>query len=226
MGDANMKRLLLVEDDPAMRSLVKDRLSESYEIVETGDPTEALGLALESQPDCVLLDLMMPRFSGLELCQTLASVSKTQQIPVFVMTGRAAADHREYCLNLGARDFFEKPIDFDKLKQSIHSVLSQTQSERRNDSRVRLKVILKLTGVTQAGKNFELLTSTDNVSPDGFMCRCSVPLAPESMVEVFLVGRQGETPVGLAQLRHVQWAGMAWQACGFQIVEKTGTWVL
>lgn len=221
-----MKRLLLVEDDPAMRRLVKDRLSESYDIVETGDPTEALGLALESRPDCVLLDLMMPKFSGLELCQTLASVSKTQQIPVFVMTGRAAADHREYCLNIGARDFFEKPIDFEKMKHSMDKVLSETEYERRSDSRVRLKVILKITGVTLAGKSFDLLTSTDNVSPDGFMCRCSVPLAPESLVEVFLVGRQGETAVGRAQLRHVQWPGLAWQACGFQIVEKTGPWVL
>jgi DNA-binding response OmpR family regulator len=221
-----MKRLLLVEDDPAMRRLVKDRLSDKFEVIETGDPTEALGLALETRPHCILLDLMMPRFSGLELCQTLASVSKTQQIPVFVMTGRSAADHRDYCLNLGARDFFEKPLDFENMKRSIEKVLGETQSDMRADTRVQLKVILKLTGTTQTGKSFELLTSTENVSPDGFLCRCAIPLAPLTMVDVFLISRQGETPVGRAQLRHVQWPGLAWQACGFLITEKTGVWIL
>jgi DNA-binding response OmpR family regulator len=221
-----MKRLLVVDDDTAMLKVVRENMSADYEITDTADPTEALGLALESRPDCVLLDLMMPKFSGLELCQTFASVSQTQQIPVFVMTGHASDDHREYCLNLGARDFFEKPLDFEHMKLRIYNVLNQQQSERRIDSRVQLKVVLKLIGVTQAGKHFELLTSTDNVSADGFLCRCSVPLVPESLVEVFLMGRQGEVPVGRARLRHVQWPGRAGQACGFKIVEKTGTWVL
>jgi DNA-binding response OmpR family regulator len=221
-----MKRLLLVEDDASMRKLVKQRLGETFDVVETGDPTEALGLALETKPDCVLLDLMMPRFSGLELCQTLSSVSKTQQIPIFVITGRSAADHREYCLNLGARDFFEKPVDFERLKKSINTVLSQSHVERRSETRVRLKVILKLTGTTQDGKQFELLTSTDDVSTKGFLCRCAIPLEPEAVVQVYLVSRTGESHVGQAKLRHVQWAGLAWQACGFQIIEKSGIWVL
>jgi DNA-binding response OmpR family regulator len=221
-----MKRLLIVDDDAAMLKLVRENMGEDFEVTDTSDPTEALGLALESRPDCVLLDLMMPKFSGLELCQTFASVSQTQKIPVFVMTGHASEDHREYCLNLGARDFFEKPLDFDQMKLRIYDVLNQQQSERRSDSRVQLKVVLKLTGVAQSGKNFELLTSTDNVSPDGFLCRCSVPLVPAAIVHVFLMGRQGEVPVGRAQLRHVEWPGRAWQACGFKIVEKTGTWVL
>jgi DNA-binding response OmpR family regulator len=221
-----MKRLLVVEDDASMRKLVKQRLGETYDVVETGDPTEALGLALETKPDCVLLDLMMPRFSGLELCQTLASVSKTQQIPIFVITGRSAADHREYCLNLGARDFFEKPVDFDRLKASINKALDQVHVERRSEMRIRLKVILKLVGTTQAGKQFELLTSTDDVSTNGFLCRCAIPLEPEAIVDVHLVSRNGETHVGQAKLRHVQWSGLAWQACGFQIIKKTGIWVL
>ena len=221
-----MKRLLLVEDDATMRKLIKERLGDTYEVIETGEPTEALGLALETKPDCVLLDLMMPRFSGLELCQTLASVSKTQQIPIFVITGRSAADHREYCLNLGARDFFEKPLDFAKLKASIQSVLNQTQAERRSEPRIRLKVILKLTGVSKNGKQFELLTATDDVSMHGFLCRCALQLEPDTVVELSLISRTGESRVGKAMLRHVQWPGLAWQACGFQIIEKSGTWVL
>jgi CheY-like chemotaxis protein len=221
-----MKRLLLVEDDPAMRKLIRQRLGDTYEIVDTGEPTEALGLALETKPDCILLDLMMPRFSGLELCQTLSSVSHTQQIPIFVITGRSASDHREYCLNLGAKDFFEKPLDFEKLRASLDASLRKSQSERRSEPRIRLKVILKLVGVTKGGKEFELLTATDDVSTGGFLCRCAVPLEDAAFVDVYLVSRTGESPVGRAQLRHVQWPGLAWQACGFQFVEKKGAWVL
>jgi DNA-binding response OmpR family regulator len=221
-----MKRMLLIEDDPAMRKLVKQRLGDAYEVVDTGEPTEALGLALETKPDCILLDLMMPRFSGLELCQTLSSVSNTQQIPIFVMTGRSAADHREFCLNLGARGFFEKPLDFDQLKASLKDALRQTQADRRSEPRIRLKVILKLEGIAADGKHFEMLTATDDVSTQGFLCRCALPLEPNTVVDVHLISRTGESPVGRAKLRHVQWPGLAWQACGFQFIEKAGAWVL
>src|SRR5262245_41232725 len=132
-GRRSMKRMLVVEDDPAMRKLIKQRIGDFYDIVDTGDPTEALGLALETKPDCIVLDLMMPRFSGLELCQTFASVSHTQQIPIFVVTGKSAADHRDYCLNLGARGFFEKPLDFEKLRTTVDGTLEQSFRERRSE---------------------------------------------------------------------------------------------
>jgi DNA-binding response OmpR family regulator len=221
-----MKRMLLVEDDDAMRKLIRQRMGDSYDIVETGDPTEALGLALEAKPDFVILDLMMPRFSGLELCQTLSSVSNTQQIPIFVITGRAAVDHRENCLNLGAKDFFEKPIDFDRLKKSVDVALTQPTKERRSEPRIRLKVILKLIGTGKNGKQFELLTATDDVSVGGFLARCIVPVEAGAVVEVFLVNRDGESPVGKAEVRHVQWPGLAWQTCGFRFVYKSGAWIL
>jgi DNA-binding response OmpR family regulator len=221
-----MRKMLLVEDDEAMRKLIRQRMSDSYEIVETGDPTEALGLALEKSPDFVVLDLMMPRFSGLELCQTLSSVSNTQQIPIFVITGRAAIDHRENCLNLGAKDFFEKPIDFERLKKAIEAALNQPPKERRSEPRIRLKVILKIIGRGKNGKQFELLTATDDVSANGFLARCVVPLEAGAIVDVYLVSRGTESSVGRAEVRHVQWPGLSWQTCGFLFVDKAGVWIL
>lgn len=221
-----MQRILVVEDDLATRKLIRQRLGDSYEIIDTGDATEALGLALANKPDCILLDLMMPRFSGLELCQTFASVSNTQTVPIFVITGRAAAEHREFCLNLGARDFFEKPIDFVRLKERLDALSHSPIRERRSEPRIRLKVILKLVGVSNNGKEFDLLTSTEDVSAHGFLCRCSIPIEKDSLVDVYLISRSKESLVGQAKLRHVQWPGLAWQTCGFELVEKHGTWVL
>ncbi|MGC2332406.1 MAG: response regulator, partial [Candidatus Acidiferrales bacterium] len=65
-----MAKILIVDDDADMRNLHKMRLNDSYEILETEDPEEALGLALEHKPAAILLDLMMPRLSGFELCHT------------------------------------------------------------------------------------------------------------------------------------------------------------
>jgi DNA-binding response OmpR family regulator len=221
-----MPRILLIEDDESMRGLIRQRLGAGYEVTDTGDATEALGLALASKPDCILVDLMMPRFSGLELCQTFASVSNTQTIPIFVITGQSADEHREFCLNLGARDFFQKPLDFDKLKSAIDRAMKSPQSERRREHRIRLKVILKLVGTGISGKKFDLLTSTEDVSANGFLCKCTVDLEPGAIVEVFLLSRSAEVLVGRAAMRHVQWPATAWQNCGFEFLEKNSSWVL
>ena len=66
-----MPKILIVDDDDALRALMKMRLSDTYEVIDTGNPVQALGLALEHKPDAVLLDLMMPDTSGFELCQSL-----------------------------------------------------------------------------------------------------------------------------------------------------------
>lgn len=221
-----MPRILVIEDDESMRGLIRQRLGANYEVTDTGDATEALGLALASKPDCILLDLMMPRFSGLELCQTFASVSNTQTIPIFVITGQSADEHREFCLNLGARDFFQKPLDFEKLKAAIDRAMKSPQSERRREHRIRLKVILKLVGTGVSGKKFDLLTSTEDVSANGFLCKCTVDLEPGAIVEVFLLSRNSEVLVGRGAMRHVQWPGTAWQNCGFEFLEKNTSWVL
>jgi len=77
-----VQRILIVDDDEAMRGLLRARLSDSYEIIDTANPEQALGLALEHKPEAIFLDLMMPKFSGFELCQSLRSVSYTSRIPI------------------------------------------------------------------------------------------------------------------------------------------------
>jgi DNA-binding response OmpR family regulator len=85
-GGAQLHKILTVDDDEATLNLMRTRLSEVYEVICTMDPEKALGLALEHKPDAVLLDLMMPKFSGFELCQSLRSLSYTSAIPIIVIT--------------------------------------------------------------------------------------------------------------------------------------------
>jgi len=82
------------------------------------------------------------------------------------------------------------------------------------------------TGTDVRGKEFELLTTTDEVSVDGFSCRCVLPLEEVALIEVFQLGCSEQRHVGVARLMRTQWCDLPWRPCGFQFVEKTGDWIL
>ncbi|MGB7846416.1 MAG: response regulator [Candidatus Acidiferrum sp.] len=220
-----MTKLLIVDDEEAVRRLIRLNLMDLYEIVDTGEPEQALALALEHKPDAILLDLRMPRYSGFELCQTFTSFSATQLIPVFVISGEAGSKTKDFCRDLGVVAYFEKPVDFDALRQSLETFLKNGRKERRSEVRVRLRVALKLSGMDESGDPFTLLTTTENISRSGFLCSCSVALAPDSIVNVHLVSSGGQL-VGKARVVRVEWHDTPYPRYGFRFVEKTYQWVL
>jgi len=220
-----MPRVLIVDDDDALRSLLRLRLGDSYEVIDTGNPEQALALVLEHKPDAILLDLMMPKFSGFELCQTLTSLSFTQLVPVFIVSGGAAGRYKAFCHELGAAGYFEKPINFSELKACLDATLKAKRPERRSEPRVRLRVGVKLRGTDTNGKPFEQLNITDNVSPSGFLCGCTAVLQKDTIIDVFLTG-EGEHYVGRARVVRAEWHNTPGQRYGFRFVEKRGHWVL
>jgi DNA-binding response OmpR family regulator len=220
-----MAKILVVDDDADMRNLHKMRLSDTYEILETEDPEEALGLALEHKPAAILLDLMMPRLSGFELCHTLHTLSYTSRIPILVITGESAAKYKQHCEGLGASGFFEKPVDYKELKKTIATALRTNQPERRAFVRLKMRVVLKLRGKDSHGKPFEISTVTENLSPGGFLAGCTAALNQGDVVEVFVVG-DGERFAGRAKAVRCEARGAPWQRYGFQFLETTSEWVL
>jgi len=123
--------ILIVDDDKATCDLLRACLSEGYEVIDTQDPEQALGLALEHKPDAILLDLMMPKFSGFELCQSFRSLSYTSVIPVLVITGETGAKYKDHCENLGAVAYFEKPLKLNELRRRLTVELQSKRSEQR-----------------------------------------------------------------------------------------------
>src|SRR5258708_30899244 len=87
--------------------------------------SQVLGLALKHKPAAILLDLMMPKYSGFELCQCLHTLSYTSRTPLFVVTGESAERYKTHCLNLGAREFIEKPVDFNLLRPKLAAQLQR-----------------------------------------------------------------------------------------------------
>jgi DNA-binding response OmpR family regulator len=220
-----MPKILVVDDDDAIRGLVKARLSGTYQVIDTRDPVQALGLVLEHKPDAILLDLMMPDCSGFELCQSIHTLSYTSRIPIFVVTGESAAKYRDYVSNLGASGFFEKPINFAELKTRLAEALQAKRPERRSHVRVRMKLVLKLKGTDERGRSFEQLTTTENVSAGGFLCNLAVVLAPEASIDVFLSGSGNDRHAGTVRAVRQEGPNSPWQRYGFQFVERSPEWI-
>jgi len=221
-----MPKILIVDDDEAVRGLLRLRLSDVYQVVETGNPEQALGLALEHKPDAILLDLMMPGFSGFELCQSFHSLSYTSRIPIFVITGEAGTKYKEHCESLGAKGYFHKPVDFPALKAALAAELKDKQPERRAHKRVKMRVILKLRGTDANGKSFEEPTTTEDVSVGGFLCGCVATLTKGAPVEVYLTSGGQERHAGTAKVVRKESTGSPLHRYGFQFVNTTSDWVL
>lgn len=220
-----MNTLLVVDDDDAMRRVIRLNLADSYKVIDTGEPEHALALALEHKPDAILLDLRMPKYSGFELCQTFTSFSATQMIPVLVISGEAGAKTKQFCRDLGAVAYFEKPVDFDNLRAQLSDFLLTRRKERRSEVRVRLRIPLKLAGKDENGKSFEIHTTTENVSRSAFLCACAVAISPGASLEVYLVSARDEY-VGTAQVIRTEWKETPYPRYGCRFTEKTGHWVL
>jgi CheY-like chemotaxis protein len=220
-----MGKVLIVDDDEALRRLMRLELGEDFEIIDSGEPERGLALALEHRPDAILLDLRMPKYSGYELLQTFTSFSRTQMIPVIIVSGEAGGQTKEHCKQLGAAEYFEKPIDFDALRTCLNHIAKTHKHTPRSEVRVRLRVALKLRGTDGQGKSFEEAATTENVSLSGFLCSCAAELAINSIVSVYMTA-YGEEYVGKAKILHVESKGGPIRHYGCRFSEKTGTWVL
>jgi DNA-binding response OmpR family regulator len=220
-----MLKILIVDDDESIRRLLRLNLADVYEILDTGKPEEALALALQHKPDAVLLDLRMPGYSGFELCKTLTSFSATQLIPVFIISGEGGAKTKEFCRELGASAYFEKPVNFEALRASLAESLGSRRMDRRQEKRVGLRVPLKLSGKDANGNSFSLPTTTENVSNIAFICTCAVLLTVDAVLDVDLIALEQER-VGKARVARAEWPGTQYPRYALRFTEMVGPWIL
>lgn len=211
-----MARILIVDDDEVMRTIVREHLSGTYEIIETGLPETALAMTLEHKPDAILLDLSMPGLSGFELCQALSSLSTAQKMPIFIVSAEDIRN-KAFCLRLGASSYFTKPVDFARLKKELAQVLSSKKDERRADPRIQLRVILRLKGKSITGIPFEVRAETENMSKGGFLCSSASSLEEVTTVEVTLCGER-DLHLGHARLVRIVKSETSDPQYGFQFI--------
>jgi CheY-like chemotaxis protein len=117
----NRKTILICDDEPALRELIRASLDDGYLFAEASDGLTALELAREVEPDVVVLDLMLPRLGGLEVLARIRADEHLRHVPVLVIT--AWNETREDVLAAGAAEFTTKPFDPDALKASIERLI-------------------------------------------------------------------------------------------------------
>jgi two-component system, OmpR family, response regulator len=138
------KRVLVVEDDPSIRDTLAFNLKkEGYVVTVAQDGFEALAKAREVQPDLVLLDLMLPELSGLEVCRVLR---QERDVPIIMLTAKESELDKVVGLQLGADDYITKPFSLRELFARMTAVLRRTEqspqarTEREEDRAGRLRI--------------------------------------------------------------------------------------
>ena len=179
-----MTRILIVEDEPNMVAGLRDNFEfEGYKVITAPDGVAGLERALKEAPDLVILDVMMPRMSGLEVCKQLKA--KRPSVPIIMLTARGQEADKVVGLELGADDYVTKPFSIRELLARVKAVLRRAQTVPKEQDRYsfgEVEVNLKSCQVSRSGrqmdfssKEFELLKY--------FLCHPGETLSRDRLLE-------------------------------------------
>jgi CheY-like chemotaxis protein len=119
-----MPTILVVDDEPTIRFLVRAALDGTgYRLIEASDGLSALEVALTERPDVILLDIALPRLSGLEVCRRLKENPATAGAPVLLITGLVQEAERQAAEEVGAQAFIAKPFSPAALVSQVEDAL-------------------------------------------------------------------------------------------------------
>ena len=159
-------KILIVEDEPAMVAGLRDNFEyEGYEVISAEDGVSGLDKALSDNPDLVVLDVMMPRMSGLDVCKQLKA--KRPSVPIIMLTARGQEIDKVVGLELGADDYVTKPFSVRELMARVKAVLRRVSTQgpateiyRFSDVEVNIRsnqVLRNGTPIDLSAKEFALL---------------------------------------------------------------------
>lgn len=161
-------KVLIVEDEKNILKVVAYNLErEGYQTASAKDGLEALAAARKEPPDLIVLDLMLPKLDGLEVCRQLKADPKTARVPIIMLTAKTQEADRVVGLELGADDYVAKPFSVRELAARVKAVLRRGQAAesppavwKGQDLEIdwdRRKVKAKKKSVELTPKEFELL---------------------------------------------------------------------
>ena len=177
-------KILVVEDEPAMVAGLRDNFEfEGYEVITAQDGIEGLERALEDSPDLVVLDVMMPRMSGLEVCKQLRA--KRASLPIIMLTARGQEIDKVVGLELGADDYVTKPFSIRELLARVKSVLRRTAAlpkDKEQHSFADVEVDLRRCRVVRSGKALDISSKEFDLLKY-FICHPGETLSRDRLLE-------------------------------------------
>ena len=127
---ASAQKILVVEDEPDIRKLVQYNLTqERFNVLEAEDGEQALKLLQREKPNFVILDLMLPGLSGMELCKLLRQRSDTAKLPILMLTAKAGEADRIVGLEMGADDYLAKPFSPREMVARVRAILRRSEAK-------------------------------------------------------------------------------------------------
>ena len=120
-------KILIAEDEPHILELIKFTLSDSFEILEAEDGEQAMKIIEDNKdnlPDLVLLDVMMPRMNGFEVCEKLKSNTETKDIIITMLSAKGQIQERMEGMRKGADHYITKPLDPMALKEQLEIIVN------------------------------------------------------------------------------------------------------
>jgi diguanylate cyclase (GGDEF)-like protein len=124
------KKILIVDDSPFFRGQLKLTLSKEYEVIEAGTGAEGLDLVKREKPDLVLLDVVMPDYSGFEICRILRESESNNLMPIIMITSQDSQEDILVGLELGADDYVKKPFNERELLSRIKNIFRRIDRNR------------------------------------------------------------------------------------------------
>ena len=177
-------KILVVEDEPAMVAGLRDNFEfEGYEVITARDGIEGLERALDESPDLVVLDVMMPRMSGLEVCKQLRA--KRASLPIIMLTARGQEVDKVVGLELGADDYVTKPFSIRELLARVKSVLRRTAvlpKDKEQHSFADVEVDLRRCRVLRSGKALDISSKEFDLLKY-FICHSGETLSRDRLLE-------------------------------------------
>jgi len=193
-----MKRILVIDDLPENVFMLQDRLEhEGFEVLTAYDGYTGINKVKSELPDLILLDVMMPDITGLEVCKILVNDPITKDIPIILVTAKSGAEDTKEGLEAGAFDYIKKPFNRIELLARVKSALKLSEAHKlllaseKKDTYVatvvtanhKIKQPLTLLSLSSAAIKREL--AKDEISKDGILKRVKyIDIAVKEITDV------------------------------------------
>ena len=146
--------ILIADDEPNQLELMDFNLTNAgFSIIKASNGIHALELIENHSPDLIILDWMMPKMSGIDVCRTLRSRSETKQIPIIILSARSEDSDKSLGLDTGADDYISKPFSPKELISRVKALLRRARPALVNDILQHKDLTLSLSEMTVTYKN-------------------------------------------------------------------------